>query len=390
MVESILRLIDRHRTIVLTAAVALVHGAVMLRAGVHLSSDSRLYSTWGDLLLANHFNVHAFLTRTTFVVPPVLYIGWVTIVAAAKLLFGPSWAAGIVALNWVSFVVVVYLTLSTIQSLTRSPGAVLLGGLLCLVTVDIMNIEPFVLSDLVFVALSTCIIAAAVRGTPEARAAGTCFVAAACVLRPTAAPLVVFWVLALLVRDRDVTAAQLRAGAVLIAFLLAIAVLADARIMMRPATWPFAAGSGWVQQLSREYHRGIVVFDRPATFAAPPVTYGAFVALTLRKWLFYFAPVAGDYSAAHKAASLLFFVPLYLFAAIALLTWRDRRVKALIVLYVLAFSAFHAVQQIDFDYRYRLPVLPALMVLAGVGWAAAHAAWRGRSPSRAGNGSMSL
>jgi hypothetical protein len=95
------------------------------------------------------------------------------------------------------------------------------------------------------------------------------------------------------------------------------------------------------------------------------------VALTLWKWLYYFAPWAGDYSAVHKAVNLLFFAPLYLFAAVALATWRDRRSKALLVFFVLAFSGFHAVQQIDFDFRYRLPVLPALIMMAAAGWARA-------------------
>ncbi len=378
MVEPVLRLTGRRLTIALTVGVALLHGAWVLHAGVRLSSDGQLYARWADLLLSQHFNVGAFLRQTSFVVPPVLYVGWVMIVAAAKLLFGSSWAAGIVVLNWLSFAAIVYLTLSTIQSLTRSAGPLVLGAMLFVIAMDFLIIEPFVLSDLIFVAVSTCVIAAAVCATPDALAAGTGCVVMACFLRPTAAPLVVFWLFVLVVRHRDVTAGQFRAGVVIVALLLAVAVLADALIMMRPDLWSFSAMSGWIQQLSREYHRGVVVFDRPGTFAAPPVSYAAFVALTLRKWLFYFAPSSSDYSAVHQAVSLLFFAPLYFFTVVALATWRDRRVKALLVFYVLAFSAFHAVQQIDFDYRYRLPVLPALILTACVGWAAAQSAWARR------------
>ena len=60
----------------------------------------------------------------------------------------------------------------------------------------------------------------------------------------------------------------------------------------------------------------------------------------------------------HNGVNLVWFVPLYVFGAVALAAWRDRRLKALIVVYVLPFSAFHAVQQIDFDFRDRMPVLP--------------------------------
>jgi hypothetical protein len=369
MVEPLFRLSGRRVAIGLTAAVALVHGVSIWHAGVHLSSDSGLYARWADRLVAQRFDVAAFLRDTRFVVPPILYLGWIAVVAVAKLLFGASWAAAVVAFNWGLFAVLVYLTLSTIQSLTHSTRAIILGALLFLAAADFLIIEPFVLSDVVFVALSTAVLAAALRGTRLALAAGTICLLVACIVRPTAAPLVVVWILALIVRGGTVTARQLAGGAIVIAPLLTIAVLVHARLMMRPDLWPVAAGSAWIQQLGREYHRGIVVFDRPGTFAPPPVGYGAFVALTLRKWLFFFAPFMTDYTAAHKALNLLFFAPLYIFGAVALLAWRDRRRKALLVVYVLAFSAFHAVQQIDFDYRYRLPVLPALIVMAGVGWA---------------------
>jgi hypothetical protein len=377
MVEPFLRVKPRRLAIGLTAAVALIHGVSILHAGVHLSSDSGLYAQWADRLVAQRFDVVAFLRDTRFVVPPVLYLGWIALVASAKLLLGSSWAAGVVVFNWFAFTALVYVTLETLQSLTHSTRALLFGALLFLVAADFLIIEPFVLSDVVFVALSTAVLAAALRGTRPALAAGTVCLLIACVFRPTAAPLVIVWMLALVLRDGTITPRQLAGGAAVTGVALTIAVLVHARLMMRPDLWPVAAGSAWIQQLGREYHRGIVVFDRPGTFSSPPVTYGAFVALTLRKWLFFFAPFMRDYTAAHKAVNLLFFGPVYLFGAVALLAWRDRRRKALLVFYVLAFSAFHAVQQIDFDYRYRLPVLPALIVMGGVGLATLRPASRG-------------
>ena len=122
--------------------------------------------------MAQRFDVVAFLRDTRFVVPPVLYLGWIALVASAKLLLGSSSAAGVVAFNWFAFTALVYLTLETLRSLTHSTRALLLGALLFLVAADFLIIEPFVLSDVVFVALSTAILAAALRGTRPALAAG--------------------------------------------------------------------------------------------------------------------------------------------------------------------------------------------------------------------------
>ena len=99
MVEPFLRVKPRRLAIGLTAAVALIHGVSILHAGVHLSSDSGLYAQWADRLVAQRFDVVAFLRDTRFVVPPVLYLGWIALVASAKLLLGSSWAAGVVVFN---------------------------------------------------------------------------------------------------------------------------------------------------------------------------------------------------------------------------------------------------------------------------------------------------
>jgi hypothetical protein len=152
-----------------------------------------------------------------------------------------------------------------------------------------------------------------------------------------------------------------------VALLAAAAALVHAWFMLHPEKWPLTAFAGWIRQLSGEYRRGIVVFDRPATFTAPPNSYLDFALLTARKWAFYFTPWLADYSGSHKVLNLVFFVPTYLLGAAAVATYRDRRAKFLLLLFLIAFSAFHAMQQIDFDHRYRLPVLPALIILAGAG-----------------------
>ncbi|HEY0043838.1 MAG TPA: hypothetical protein VGB62_04730, partial [Allosphingosinicella sp.] len=112
------------------------------------------------------------------------------------------------------------------------------------------------------------------------------------------------------------------------------------------------------------------------TFHAPPAGYGDFVLLTADRFLHFFAPGAASFSPAHWAQALIFFVPTYALGGwlcIALCRGDtafgsgERKVFAAAAGAVLAYALFHGLVQVDFDWRYRLPILPHLILLAGGG-----------------------
>jgi len=74
----------------------------------------------------------------------------------------------------------------------------------------------------------------------------------------------------------------------------------------------------------------------------------------------------------HTLLNLAFFIPAYGLSAVALanrarLSPAQRRATVLLAIYAIALSAFHAMMQIEFDHRYRLPMLTALIMLSAIG-----------------------
>ena len=74
--------------------------------------------------------------------------------------------------------------------------------------------------------------------------------------------------------------------------------------------------------------------------------------------------------------SLAFFLPVYALAGwLGIVLWRgndglgenQRRLFLASMGAVLAYASFHALVQVDFDWRYRLPILPHLILLAAGG-----------------------
>jgi len=107
--------------------------------------------------------------------------------------------------------------------------------------------------------------------------------------------------------------------------------------------------------------------------------------MVFRRWAYFFAVVLRGYSMAHNIANTLYFFPMYALALLSLLLppKNGRRTTALtlFVVLILVTSAFHAALGIDFDHRYRLGILPALIMLAACGSCEVARTWRRQGQS---------
>lgn len=116
----------------LWAVVFIAYAAWIVMSGARYGPDSHTYSRWADALIALRFNLAAYLREQSFVVPPVFYILWTVVIALLKTILGSSWAAGVLALNWLSIGWGSYVTLGRIRMLTASAAGMLLGAWLLL------------------------------------------------------------------------------------------------------------------------------------------------------------------------------------------------------------------------------------------------------------------
>ena len=364
------------------AVVLVAYAAWILLSGARYGPDSHTYSRWADTLIALRFNLPAYLREQSFVVPPVFYILWTLVIALLKTILGSSWAAGVLALNWVSIGWGSYVTLDRIRLLTASAAGLLLGVWLFLTAFELLMFAPFVLSDLMYWALSTAVIGAALTLTvseddgPQSKTmiAGSALTLIALAFRPVGIPLLMLWVVAMIAAPAR--AILDRFGSLMLATVIA-AVTAVAflhgYLLMHPDQWPFGAPPSFLLLLSDEYHRGVLVYAPESDLVVPAATtvFGA-VIITLQKLLYFLTPWLPHFSKSHTMLNLAFFIPAYGLSAVALanrarLSPRQRRATVLLAIYAIALAAFHAMMQIEFDHRYRLPMLTALIMLSAIG-----------------------
>jgi len=355
----------------------------MLRSGIHVAIDTATYSRWADALIAAGFNVPAYLREQRFVAPPLFYLLWVAVVAVVKVLLGASWMTGVVVLNWIAFTTGVVLTLAAIRRVTMSTASMALGAFLFLVAGDLLIFSSYVLSDLLFWGLSTAVLASGVTlaTVDEDRdrmlrriGLGSAVLIVALLFRPVALPLMAFWIMAITawlarpIVERFAT--HLLVGAVLLA---AVAIVIHAQFLNNPAAWPFGALPSMLGMVAQEAREGMFVHNaNPPMTVTPAASLFGFARITLQKLIFFITPWLPHYSASHTLVNLLFFIPAYSLAVASISNLRrlappQQRATWVLALFVLFLSVFHSLLLIDSDHRYRLPLLPAVIMLAAFG-----------------------
>ncbi len=275
-----------------------------------------------------------------------------------------------------------------VRDLTGAPLATLAVGLLPLVSFDLLLWSSYLLSDPLFIFLTCAVLALAIRalGPAPPRTGGLALAGGLAFLalffRPTALPMLVWLGLALGQRlglGRLAPARRDRALAALgLASLAAtgLVLLATGLMALDWGEWFGGAFRSWHRYLAGIYAEGVVVRHRPETYHQPPSALLDFAWLGLDKFLHYFRFWLPAFSPVHNALGCAFFLPVYVLAlkAVAdLLTGKGGEARRLAVLlalqWVLGYALFHALQYVDFDWRYRLPTIFPLLLLAGLGLA---------------------
>lgn len=361
--------------------VAVCHGAYVAAVGVGMASDSRAYAYWSARLVESGFDFPTLLGEAQTSFPPVLYLLFATLLSVLRLIFGSGWAAALVALNFAAHVALGVLIVRLVVRLTASGPAAWGALLLYLGCFDLLVWVPFLLSDATFVFLAFAVFTlAATRILRDARGWLPVLAPAAAGLfyRPTGIVLLpgLAWAIYLAkarsgLPRRGPALAALAAGMLAAAFLFAW-------FVQDPGRWPLDALSGAFRATARDYALGEVVSARPETYHSPPRQLWDFLLISADRFAHFFAPGAAGFSRGHWLAALLFFLPCYALALwLVVALWRgstafaapERKVFLAALGAILSYALFHGLVQVDYDWRYRIPILPHLILLAAGGLA---------------------
>jgi 4-amino-4-deoxy-L-arabinose transferase-like glycosyltransferase len=355
-------------------------GAVAFSTAPQLSLDSRHYMEVARQLQSDPASVLFSRDRATWTA--VLLPAIISVSAAVT---PDHWPSVIVAINVIAMSLAGMLLLDLVLLVTKSRVATLIAACFYLASYDLLTWLRFVLTDMMFTLLAVLALWLVVRGVMNPGLAVrrrwilAGVLAAAFVTRPSGAILipvagfVEWW--AHRPNPRSLWAMRLPWFVMLLILVSGFVVRAWFYADMN--RWPTDFLRPVLEEYSGREKTGEVVWDRLETHHAPPTTTMDHLLIELDRFARFFQFTSSNYSRIHNVVNVVYFVPLYLLVLYGIASGlrgedeKRRKVIILAALCVIAVAWLHALTILDYDWRYRLPMLPFLVLLAGCGGDAA-------------------
>ena len=340
--------------------------------------------TWTYIQLADGFRAHDF--SGTFKLAAVLWTKtiYITLLALARGVSPAHWTILILALNVLCSGAVAVMLVDLARRATRWPAAPVLALLFYVAGWEVFQWVRYVLTDIpycaaAFVPFYLVARRIVVEGEPRRPLLLAVALLVAIFTRPPGLvliPLALFVELVLV--ERRVSG---RVAAAIIIVVAAAVLLVRTIVVNDPSRWPFRFVKPIITLFSAREKGGEVVMDMKQTFRPPVRTAADHLIIVADRFVRFFQLTSGAYSRAHNLFNVLWFVPLYglgIIGAVEGLRRGDRRRRSLVIAlltWVGVFAFLHALTVLDYDWRFRLPLIPHLILLAACGADALATAW---------------
>lgn len=354
---------------VIFIAAVVVRLALLATLGVHIGADTTFYSSKAAIIVAAHYNIFALAVHG---VPPYYWLYPLVMAVfrsnATAIIVFQILLQGLAA-------ILVYAIGATLFD--RRAG--IMAGLLYVGLFELFQWDIYILTDSLFVfllVLATYLLVRWERLRTRSTAIGLVItLVGIALLRPTSLPFFVavgLWGLRTFRASRRFIVASLIVGA-------GVALLVATRLgLFNPHQgYGIAYYGGYFFML---FQHGIVIRDRPAYTLDVHWDHGvtlsnlAFLgSIFLHRLVAFWYATVREFAPFHKLLNIVTLVPLYVLAVIGV--WRRPNNASVgsritfVLQVILFFWVFQALTEVDYDFRYRAPVLPFVVLLAGNGLA---------------------
>lgn len=334
--------------------------------GVQPGGDSAFYIQQAQIILDHGGNIFALSQSGT----PFYYWLYPTVLA----LFNINVVSVVLFQIFVDSLGVIFVY--RIGRELAQPLTGIIAGLIYCVSIEIFHWTLYILTDSLFVFSLIFSVYCNLRAFKSPTLLRYLFLIISIImvifLRPTALPFMcalgLLWT-SKLKRNYQISLILVGVAALLLLFYLAVF-----RGPQRPFT-P-SASVAYYQSL---YHRGIIVRDRPEltipTRWDTTLTWhnvGEFLKITKRRMIVFWYITAKGFSPAHSILNDLLLLPLYVGAGVSLIQVLRRKIYQpifwFLITIIISYWLFQSVTEVDYDWRYRVPVLPFLILIASYGF----------------------
>ncbi len=340
-----------------------------LNIGFIMSPDSQGYSQSADVLVNLKFNLFEYFTQKTIsdINPSYIYTIPVVLISLSKIFFGTEWQNFFVIINLIFIFFSLYIFIKILLLLKIRPVIISLALPILAISVDLLTWPRYILTDTVFSFLVLLGIFYIIKSLINKKFYYFPIILVTLLIyltRPTSLPFIFGFIFFIGVSKLKINhSPRLILIIIFLLFLLT----------------PFIFGL--IYEFSNKYldvypqivfliemvKMGMIIHDRPDTWVDIPNSYFDVVILYFKRILFFFTPYAKSFSIIHVILNSI--QTFYILLSIGIWAFFNKnydhfnKVFLLILLISFFLSAFHAFTLIDYDWRYRFPIIIPLLIL---------------------------
>ena len=340
--------------------IALYH----LKSGYYMSSDSRTFSGLADNLIEFNFNIFDFSVRvpTFFITVPV------SLIAICKIIFIDKWQYAFLFLNLIFLFFSMIFFAKTLLLVKVRSFLIFISLFLILASVDVLTWPRYILSDMNYTFLVILITYFITKGFVENKFNYLLIFSILFLIlitRPSSIS-VIFAIILFIIISKH--AFFLKPKSLLTSLLmLFILVPLVFGILYYLIEFNFSESTQLDWWLLSKVKIGMIIHDRPETWVNAPNTYKDVVNIYFLRLVNFFNPYAVSFSIIHNFLNIIQILLIFLSMCIWSLFGGNIRNQDKLFFFILLLSfsvaSFHTFTLIDYDWRYRFPIVLPLIML---------------------------
>jgi hypothetical protein len=340
-----------------------------LNSGYSMSSDSKRFSRWADDLIRLNFNLYEFFSIDKAYHRPSLFFFSVPVllIALCKVIFVNEWQFAFLILNLslVFFTLIIFakcLLLIKVRSILIS-----LTLPVIVISVDILTWPRFILSDMLYaflVLLGTYSIIKGVIKNKINYLELSIIILLLFTSRPSSIPVIFIIVLFIIISKFKIFLSQKNIILFILIIFFSIPFILGLAYLFIELNFNGIAKIDFLTNMLKE---GMIVHDRPETWVNKPDNFIDIIFIYFLRLIYFFNPYASTFSIAHVFINVLQITLILL--SISIWSFYGNYIKIFnkiflfIILLSLSVAAFHSFILIDYDWRYRFPIILPLIML---------------------------
>lgn len=337
-----------------------------LSKGYVMSPDSHGYSRWADELINLNLNLKAYYSENTFIAPKFLYTIPVILVTLSKLLFGSGWQNAFMFFNLIFVFFSLILFSKGLLLLKVRPLAIAFAMPLLTLSFDLLLWPKYILTDTVFSFLIMLLVYFVIKSIVDEKFYYLYlifFIILLLVTRPSSLPYIFAVVVFILFIKFKI---NFNPKIIISIFIFLFVLIPFCFTILFQFMEIYLSGTRKADYLIGMVKEGMIIRNRPETYLESPETFIDIFVLYFVRLVYFFSPYTKNFSLVHIILNTLqtfvVFSSIIIWSFFGKKNFFINKTVGLILIISISVAAFHSFMLIDYDWRFRFPIIIPLLM----------------------------